>query len=216
MIHAADLKTLTPFRTKAETAEQRPNVAAFPILSVEAAAAREFLELTQGIARGDETAARHFFERYCDRLHRYLVVVTRGDDALSRDLLSISMTKAMRAMRSMASDEDIWRWLTRIAWTAFVDHCRKNQRRILTTGGDALEQTHAAASSGADALLTEALTEAMAELAPDERQIVEQYYFEETSQADLATEMHSTRKAIESRLARIRQKLRAAILTKIQ
>src|SRR5437879_5233784 len=80
----------------------------------------EFLALTQAVIAGDESAASDFFNRYCDRLFRYLLVVCRGNEDSAREALSQAMIKAARHMKPMRSDEDIWRWLTRLAWTSFV------------------------------------------------------------------------------------------------
>src|ERR1051326_1619151 len=81
----------------------------------------ESLALTQAVMAGAEGAARDFFNRYCDRLFRYLLVVCRGNEDAAREALSQAMIKAARHMKPMRSDEDIWRWLTQLAWTSFVD-----------------------------------------------------------------------------------------------
>jgi len=173
----------------------------------------EFVALTQGVANGDEAAARSFFERYFDRLFRFAVVLARGDEHLARDIVSIAMVKAVRSMRAMRTDEDIWRWLSRIACNGFIDHCRRNQRRVTTVSDETA--WHEQAAPNVDATLQQALNECMADLPADERRILESFYFEEHSQNELAVESNSTRKAVESRLARIRKKLRVAILKKL-
>jgi RNA polymerase sigma-70 factor, ECF subfamily len=167
------------------------------------------LAMTKGAATGDESACRDFFNQYCDRLYRYFLVVTRGDEDFSRDLLSISMIKAVRGIRPMQTDADVWRWLTTIGRNAFIDHCRKNKRII----SNEIPQTLATANP--DQTLVHALNECMDELSPDERDVIERYYFDNESQLDVANATHTTRKAVESRLARIRQKLHAAILRKL-
>lgn len=169
-----------------------------------------FLDLTKSVAAGDETATHDFFQRYCDRLFRYALVITRGQEDLAREILSLTMIKAIRAMRPMESDADIWRWLTRIAWNCFLDHCRKTKRRPPT---EQIPETIPAPSQ--DQALLNALNESVTELPLDEREIVERCYFEDESQADVAASIQTTRKAVESRLARIRQKLRAAVLQKL-
>jgi RNA polymerase sigma factor (sigma-70 family) len=171
----------------------------------------EFLALTQGVMAGDDTAATDFFNRYCDRLFRYLIVVARGDEEAARDSLSHAMIKAARTMKSMRSDEDIWRWLTRLGWTSFIDHCRKKQRRIVTEQDTGMAEMPMAEITD----LSAALNECLADLPIDEQEIVERFYFEDQSQAAMAAEANSTRKAVESKLARIRQKLRCAILKKL-
>src|SRR4051794_15174507 len=107
-------------RTESST-QSRPTVVPFP---------SEIFVLTTAVARADEDAAREFFNRYCDRLFRYLLVVTRGHEDHARDILSLAMIKSVSAIRPMQTDADVWRWLTRIALNAFIDDCRKNKRRI--------------------------------------------------------------------------------------
>lgn len=170
----------------------------------------EFLALTQGVIAGDDAAATDFFNRYCDRLFRYLIVVARGDEDAARESLSHAMIKAARYMKPMRSDEDIWRWLARLGWTSFIDHCRKGQRRIAT-----MPEVRAQSGAPENTELASALNECLADLSLEEREIIERFYFEDQSQAALAAEANSTRKAVESKLARIRQKLRTAILKKL-
>ncbi len=51
--------------------------------------------MTVRMANGDETAFKEFYECYCDRLFRYLLLLTRGNEDLARDLLQITMTKVV-------------------------------------------------------------------------------------------------------------------------
>jgi RNA polymerase sigma factor (sigma-70 family) len=181
------------------------------VISLGASDELRFLNLTQRAASGDESAAREFFEAYCDRVFRYALVLARGNEEIAREVLSATMIKGLRHLRPMKTDEDVWRWLTRIARTTFIDHFRKTKRLISTAPEPALET----AAQNPDQTLSAALNECLEELPLEERQIVERFYFDEESQTTLAQETHTTRKAVESRLARIRQKLRAAILRKL-
>src|SRR5436190_13881414 len=56
----------------------------------------------------DEAAFREFYESYCDRLYRYLLVLTRGNEGLSRDLLQETMTKVMHRMRQFENELQLW------------------------------------------------------------------------------------------------------------
>lgn len=206
MTEVSGIPNLMPFATGSNSPGRSSTVVA-----VSFSDGAEFLALTNSVAAGDEVAATEFFNAYCDRLFRYLLVVTRGDEELARDLLSVTMVKAVRKMCPMRSDGDIWRWLTRIAWTGFIDHCRKAKRRITTTTE---ENAAAVAKSGSEMEL--ALAECMAELPVEEREIVERYYLDEKSQEELAAELSVTRKTIETRLARIRKSLRASLLKKLE
>jgi RNA polymerase sigma-70 factor, ECF subfamily len=189
--------------------DQSANVVALPV-----APTNEFFALTQRVASGDDSAAREFFEKYCDRIFRYALVLARGEEEVAREILSLTMIKSARAMRPMASDDDAWRWLTRIARNCFVDHCRKRLRTIpFAQSNDAVKR---AVAVSPDRTFSDALDEALSELPAGERELIERFYLDDESQAALANEVHSTRKAVESRLARIRRKLRAAILQKIR
>jgi len=188
--------------------ESRPKIVPLPVAST-----NHFAALTQRVAAGDDSAAREFFNSYCDRIFRYALVVTRGNEDLAREILSLTMIKAARSMRALDSDDDIWRWLTCIARNCFVDHCRKARRTITLSESD--ELVARAPAPNPDSAFCNALSEALSELPPSERELIERFYLDDQSQAALAEEIHSTRKAVESRLARIRRKLRLAILAKI-
>lgn len=206
MTEVPGIPNLMPFVTGSDSPDRSSTVVA-----VSFSEGAGFLALTNAVAAGDETAATKFFNAYCDRLFRYLLVVTRGDEELARDLLSMAMVKAVRNMRPLRSDDEIWRWMTRIAWTGFIDHCRKAKRRILT-----IAEGNPVAAVQSDSEMEVALAECMAELPAQEREIVERYYLDEKSQNELAAELKVTRKTIETRLARIRKNLRAALLKKLK
>jgi DNA-directed RNA polymerase specialized sigma24 family protein len=61
-----------------------------------------------------------------------------------------------------------------------------------------------------------ALDECLGALEPGDRQLVEAFYFHHDSQQTIAQRDHTTAKAIESRLARIRRKLRENILRQLR
>jgi RNA polymerase sigma factor (sigma-70 family) len=53
-------------------------------------------------------------------------------------------------------------------------------------------------------------------LPPEEREIVERKYFGEQSVRDIAAELQTTEKAVESRLLRARRRLKEAVLGRLQ
>src|SRR4051812_35517279 len=53
----------------------------------------DWLRLTTRVAAGDEAAFLCFYEHFFDRLFRYVLVMTHGDEQLSRDLLQKLMLK---------------------------------------------------------------------------------------------------------------------------
>ena len=80
--------------------------------------------------------------------------------------------------------------------------------------GAAIDRAAASDLSGhsRDAALLTLLERDLARLPADERELLEEKYFSRRSVRELATEHRTTEKAIESRLVRIRRKLKASLL----
>jgi RNA polymerase sigma factor (sigma-70 family) len=178
------------------------------------AAAESIHSTTTRIQSGDEEAFTWFYEQYCDRLFRYLLVLSRGDEILSRELLQTTMLKVARAMRPFATESDLWRWLTAVARNTFIDARRKGARgpRLLPLMADEPRHLPIASNTDTEELWSTALEHALAGLDPDESALVEAVYFDGGSHRSLAAKQDTTPKAVESKLARVRQKLRASIL----
>src|SRR4051812_49438124 len=95
---------------------ERPNIVPMPT------APNPFLALTQRVAAGDDVAAQEFFETYCDRIFRYALVMTRGNEELAREILSLTMIKSAGLFGAPPFPTPRWRWLTRLARESFFHH----------------------------------------------------------------------------------------------
>jgi RNA polymerase sigma-70 factor (ECF subfamily) len=186
------------------------NVLPLPMSSPEIAA------LTSRIKAGDEEAFDEFYESYCDRLYRYLIVVCRGNEDLSRELLQTTMLKVARSMRRFATETELWNWLAAIARNSFVDAMRRIQRSPQMLPLLPGEPDPSCAESSTDAHLLSALEETLAELPADERELIEESYFKGASHQSIAAATATTAKAVESKLARLRHKLRTTILKRLR
>jgi len=174
-------------------------------------------ELTARMKDGDEAAFSAFYERYCDRLFRYLIVLTRGDEDRSRDLLQATMTKVVRSVRRFGDERQFWNWLAAIARNCLVDTLRKARRtpQIVPLLPEDAPAIPSAATADGDAPLFDALEDCLAAMGVEERELIEAFYFKEGSHESVARERETTPKAVESKLARVRQKLRTAILKRM-
>jgi RNA polymerase sigma-70 factor, ECF subfamily len=179
--------------------------------------ANSIQELTAKMKDGDEAAFTAFYERYCDRLFRYLIVLTRGDEDRSRDLLQATMTKVVRSVRRFADERQFWNWLAAIALNCFIDALRKAQRtlQVVPLLPEDAPTTLSAATGDDDATLFDALEDCLAAMEAEERDLIEAFYFKEGSHESVAQERQTTPKAVESKLARVRHKLRTAILKRL-
>jgi RNA polymerase sigma-70 factor (ECF subfamily) len=171
--------------------------------------------LTRAIVKGDEAAFAEFYERFNGRLYGLLLFLTSGREEAAREVLQTTMIKAARKFRVFEQDAALWAWLSQVARNAWVDYIREQSRLSSSVSMD-LVTPSVTAPGAAEAELLEWLECGLNELNEEERTLVQSVYFQRRRQRDLADENGTTQKAIESKLARIRSKLRKFVLQRIQ
>jgi RNA polymerase sigma factor (sigma-70 family) len=193
------------------------------VLPVTAAdlAPREVESLTRAMTRGDENAYRQFHEAYFQRLYRYLLVVAAGDEDAAREAVQSTFLRVVRYIKPVQAEEQFWNWLTVLARTALADQHRKRSRyRAFLerfTGHARMEMDSRAVNDGqADARLLAALEDRVRRLPPEERELVERKYFGRESVRDIAAALQISEKAVESRLTRVRLKLKGDLLNDLK
>jgi RNA polymerase sigma factor (sigma-70 family) len=178
----------------------------------------EVESLTRAMTRSDENAYRIFHEAYFHRLFRYLLVVAAGDEDAAREALQATFLRVVRYIKTFDEEPRFWNWLTVLARTALADQRRKRSRyRAFLerfTGFAQVESESARLEDGqADARLLAALEHSVRRLPPDERDLVERKYFGRESVRAIAAALQISEKAVESRLTRVRLKLKGDVLT---
>jgi RNA polymerase sigma-70 factor (ECF subfamily) len=175
--------------------------------------------LTRALAAGDETAYRIFHDAYFDRLLRYLLVVTGGNEEAAREALQLALVRVVRHVKTFGSEEKFWSWLTVLARSALADESRKRRRyfsflerftRHQEIGPSAMD------NGETDERLRALLESKLTALPEDERQLVEQKYILRRSVREIADGRQTTEKAVESRLSRVRRKLKDAVLAELK
>jgi RNA polymerase sigma-70 factor (ECF subfamily) len=171
--------------------------------------------LTRRMAGGDEMAWRMFYNAYFDRLWRYLLVVAAGNEDTAREALQLALVRAARHIKVFPDEHVFWSWLTVLARSAFADETKK-QRRYFSfldrfTGQSDI-QLDGTGDIQANDQLKNLLERHVALLSPDERIVIEQKYFAHRAVREIAHELQTTEKAVESKLSRIRKKLKDAVL----
>jgi RNA polymerase sigma-70 factor (ECF subfamily) len=171
--------------------------------------------LTRRMVKGDELAYRTFYDAYFNRLSRYLLVVTAGDEDTAREALQSALLRVVRHIKVFPNDAVFWSWLTVLARSALSDQTRKRRRYLAFLDRftwHTRAQQSAPGDTEADPKLVTLLETSLEALPFDERRLAEAKYFERRSVRQIAEELDLSEKAVESRLGRIRQKLKAAIL----
>jgi RNA polymerase sigma-70 factor (ECF subfamily) len=167
--------------------------------------------LTVAIRRGDAAAFARFHDLYSFRLYRFVLVLARGDENTAREVCQAALTKLAKRFEVFDEEPMLWAWLCALAKNTFIDHYRAQRRRDRFVP---LEEIPASTVGGENATgqLSEILAEALAALQPDERELMQAAYIDRRPLQELADNLGLTYKAVESRLARLRQKLKQQLL----
>jgi RNA polymerase sigma factor (sigma-70 family) len=178
----------------------------------------DVLTLTARLSRGDEAAFHEFYKIYFNRLFRYLIVVTNGQEEIAREALQLTFVRVARHVRKFDSETAFWNWLAVLARNCAVDELRKRNRQqnLLARFFQQRPADVDLKGDEADEEFLKLLEKEIAGLPDDERLLLERKYFAEETARGLAGEFQVTEKAMESRLLRIRRKLKAVILDRLK
>ena len=164
---------------------------------------------------GDDHAYRQFHHTYFDRLSRYLLVVTAGNEDAMHEAMQRTMIRIVKNIRVFSSEEMFWSWLTVLARSSVLDENRQRRRYFAFLDRFTRHEEIASASPG-DGRLGELLHQHLASLPADERVLLERKYFEHRSVREIASLDQVSEKTVESRLSRVRSKLKQAVLTALR
>jgi RNA polymerase sigma factor (sigma-70 family) len=170
--------------------------------------------MSREMCSGSDDAFRLVYETYFDRLYRHLLVRTHGDETLARELVQQVLLKVVRHKRQFESEALLWAWLKQVGHSCHVDWMRRNHKfqSALEINGEIVSDF----KSEPDDDLHLALEDGLGTLDGSERELVEWSYFESLSHRSIARRLSTTEKAVESKLARVRQKLRKGILNALK
>lgn len=174
--------------------------------------------LTTRLVAGDEAAWTEVHQEYAPRLFRYLLVVTGGREDQAADALQATWLRCVRHIRRFDSEEAFWSWLTVLARSSLTDEHRRQNRLVsfLQRFLETRPEEPAGPSLDADTELLAMLETGMQQLPLEERGLLEAKYLHRQSTRELASELAATEKAVESRLARARLKVREIVLQQLR
>jgi len=173
----------------------------------------EISVLTRAMAKGDEMAYAKFYDAYFERLRRYLLVVTAGNEETTREALQSALVRVVRHIKEFKTEGALWGWLTVLARSALFDQTRKRRRYFAFLDRFTRHtEVQQAEETDSDGRLLGLIEEGLATLPLEDRQVVEAKYLEGAPVREIAERLQTSEKAIESRLVRIRRKLKAELL----
>jgi len=179
------------------------------------AARPDLRALTRAVRRGDAEAFSRFYDLYSFRLYKFLFALARGDENEAKEVCQAVLIKLTKRFEVFDDERQLWAWLATLTRNTFIDHCRAQQRRNRLVSLDALP---AAFDTKGDPehRLAELLRENLASLPPEERELIQAAYVDERPLQELADESGQTYKAVESRLGRLRHKLKERLLKNLR
>jgi RNA polymerase sigma-70 factor (ECF subfamily) len=171
--------------------------------------------LTRAVRRGDAVAFARFYDLYSFRLYRFLLVLARGDENTAREVCQTVMTKLAKRFAVFDDERQLWAWLCTLTKNAFIDHYRAQRHRDRFVSLEEMPASIAGEESSTGQL-SEILREALAALPPEEREMLQAAYIDKRSLQELADASGLSYKAVESRLARLRLKLKEQLLKNLR
>lgn len=160
--------------------------------------------------RGDESAFDELYRRYYPRLQQYCQ--RRVNDAhASEELAQEAFVRALRAMPRFAGDRRFYPWMTVIAQRLCIDHHRRTTRvePVAEIDLGVVEADHDNLFAAVD---RDHLTQAMAQLAPRHREVLDLRERRGWSYNQIAHELDVPLTTVEALLHRARKALRREFL----
>ncbi|MGV3531328.1 MAG: RNA polymerase sigma factor [Chthoniobacteraceae bacterium] len=189
-----------------------------PAAALTPVGARSIPELTSALRRGDEAAFRWLHAEWNARLSRYGYALASGDEALAGEIVQATYLRVLRHMRELPDEEALWAWLVCAARSASVDLRRRNSRYLhaLARFADWLGTKRSQPQSDLEAGLVVALQTAIENLPAEERSLIDARYADRDSLAEIGKRCGLTPRAVEGRMARLRERLRREIATHLK
>jgi RNA polymerase sigma-70 factor (ECF subfamily) len=172
--------------------------------------------LTHRLAAGDEKAFVEFHQEYFDRLYQFLLVITQGREDEAKEALQQTLLRVVRYVRPFNCEETFWCWLKGVSRSVARDAGRKERRYwgLLNRFSLSKPTTTNTVPDPEQSLRAE-LDDCLCELVPEDRLLLVSKYIEGATVKELSLQTGLTEKAIESRLLRLRRRLRETLLRRL-
>ncbi len=179
--------------------------------ATEAFAFDDVPRLTVALKRGDESAFTWLHDKWSRRIHRYCFALAAGDDTFASEVTQATWLRLVRHIRVVQYEEALWSWIACAARHAATDLRRKGGRYLRALSRFAEWWQPADIDTATDDHPPAALEAALSKLTPDEHALIEGRYFTRESLEIIAARYGLSARAVEGRLARLRDKLRELI-----
>tara|TARA_B110000037_G_C17015868_1_gene463264 strand:- start:177 stop:617 length:441 start_codon:yes stop_codon:yes gene_type:complete len=139
--------------------------------------------------------------------------MSNGDLHRVEDALQMTLVRVPKYIRVFDTEDVFWSWLTRLAKSAYIDSYRKESvfcRFKKRFWNERIREGDSVERSGTSERL-ERMEQSIGSLGEEDQRLLRLKYYDGCSVRDIAGKMGVTEKAIESRLTRVRGRLRSLL-----
>lgn len=148
-----------------------------------------------------------FFDAAMGEVYPYLLRRCGQDRATAEDLTQDTFVTAVRTLRGGRVDRLTVGWLIRCAQSRFIDHCRREDRRLRHLRLVSSPEPDRMDDGVVDEMV---VGERLAELPPSQRVVVVLHHLDGLTVPEVADRVGRSVRAVESSLARARRTMRKA------
>lgn len=186
--------------------------------TTEAFAFDDVPNLTAALHVGNEDAFAWLHGQWSHRINRYCFALAAGDGVFASEISQAAWLRIVRHIRTLNDEAALWNWITCAARHAATDLRRTGgrYRQALARFAEWWSQPSCVGQDGSGDELLAALEAALLQLSEDERALIEGRYFAHDSLISIGKRRALSERAVEGRLARLRQRLRELIARELQ
>ena len=152
---------------------------------------------------GEADAFASLYDRYVDRVYRFVLYRVSGDTALAEDITSEVFVRALRKIKGFTwQGRDVGAWFVTIARNLVLDHFKSGRFRLEVIGADPGEATREGVVDPEDAALSRVsqadLYRAIQQLGNEQQEVIYWRFLQGYSVAEAAAAMDKSEGAIKA------------------
>jgi RNA polymerase sigma-70 factor (ECF subfamily) len=173
------------------------------IPSTEAAGEEDVIELVERARDGSPDAFADLYDRYVDRVYRFVLYRVGSDVALAEDITSEVFVRALRKIKGFTwQGRDVGAWFVTIARNLVLDHFKSGKFRLEVVGPDPGEGSREGFVDPEDQALARVsqqdLYRAIGRLGTEQQEVIYWRFLQGYSVAETAAAMDKTDGAIKA------------------
>jgi RNA polymerase sigma-70 factor (ECF subfamily) len=163
----------------------------------------DIIVLVDAAREGSPDAFAQLYDRYVDRVYRFVLYRVSGDNALAEDITSEVFVRALRKIKGFTwQGRDVGAWFLTIARNLVLDHFKSGRFRLEVVGADPGENTREGVVDPEDAALSRVsqadLYKAIQRLGNEQQEVIYWRFIQGYSVAESAAAMDKSEGAIKA------------------